>query len=168
MKFISTYDSDSVENSDYGESSIQEDLELKIKAARKVYLVTYSQTDLNKFPTQLSFVRAVLCSFVETPITVVHCIGSREEHWESGSHHHMTLKLDRNQRWMSSKLLLEEEHLRPLLKHSPQPTSRHVREQSPSKPVEFTSPKDYRSQHGQHTWTQEVCLQLHRWRWRRR
>ena len=31
---------------------------------------------------------------------------------------------------------------------------RQVRERSPSRPVKFTSAKDYQSQHGQHTWTQ--------------
>ena len=95
MEFISAYDSDSAENCDCEESSIQEDLELNVKAVRKVYLVTYSQANLEKFPTRLSFARAVLCSFVETPATVVHWSCSREEHRESGSHYHMALKLDR-------------------------------------------------------------------------
>lgn len=50
------------------------------KKAPKVYLITYSQADLEKFPTRLSFAKSVLCSFVETSATVVQWSCSREEH----------------------------------------------------------------------------------------
>ena len=55
---------------------------------RRVYLITYSQADVNKFPTRQSFANAVLAAFAET--NVVHWCCSKEHHQKSGVHYHVS------------------------------------------------------------------------------
>ena len=116
MEFIQNYDSGSERDDDGAENSEQQctsgfvDEGLSSKAVRQVYLITYSQAELQKFPTRLSFARATLYSFSETPATVRYWSCSRERHQNSGFHYHMAIKLDRNQRWIMCKRSLERRH----------------------------------------------------------
>ena len=116
MEFIQNYDSGSERDDDGAKNSEQQctsgfvDEGLSSKAVRQVYLITYSQAELQKFPTRLSFARAVLYSFSETPATVRYWSCSRERHHNSGFHYHMAIKLDRNQRWIMCKRSLERRH----------------------------------------------------------
>ena len=57
-------------------------------SVRQVYLLTYSQADVNAFPTRRSFVEAVIASFSTTPS---HCSvgllpGKAQEWWVTLSH----------------------------------------------------------------------------------
>ena len=62
--------------------------EINVQSVRKVYFTTYSQADVEWFPTRDSFVQAVKwCCFME------------EHSKSSGFHFHMAIKLDKNQRW---------------------------------------------------------------------
>ena len=77
---------------------------------RSIYLITYSQADLARFPTREEFAHAVVKSFSTGKANVVQWVCCRESHQTKGEHYHMAVKLDRNQRWiMSKRFLIEEE-----------------------------------------------------------
>ena len=80
--------------------------ELDSRSIRKVYLITYSQADLIKFPTRRSFADAVIASFSGVSATIEQWCCSQEEHKASGKHYHMAIKFNKNQRWISSKRYL--------------------------------------------------------------
>ena len=84
--------------------------DLHDRAVRQVYLITYSQADLEKFPTRESFAKAVVRSFECNDTTVLHWICCKEPHQSNGYHYHMAIKLNRCKRWLSSKKYLEENH----------------------------------------------------------
>ena len=61
----------------------------------KLYLITYSQADVGRFPPLQSFVEAVLHSFYDTTDKIMHWSCFMEEHPESGgSYFQMALKLN--------------------------------------------------------------------------
>ena len=72
-----------------------------------MYLVTYSQADVAKFPTREVFARAIVESFSVGTAKVVLWVSCREKHRKGGDHYHLAIKLDRNQRWMMSKRYLQ-------------------------------------------------------------
>ncbi|XP_068676750.1 uncharacterized protein [Montipora foliosa] len=77
------------------------------RQSRSVYLVTYSQADMAKFPTCEVFARAIVESFSTGTAKVVQWVCCREKHRKGGDHYHLAIKLDRNQRWMMSKRYLQ-------------------------------------------------------------
>ena len=83
---------------------------LNASAVRHAYLVTYSQANLEQFPTRRSFAEAVVGSFHSSNTRVMHWVCSRESHRDGGFHYHMALKLDRCRRWLCSKKFLKEQH----------------------------------------------------------
>lgn len=118
MEFIEGYESDSCfsavseceANGEKGDNVATVDElgeEMHARSVRKVYLITYSQADLTRFPTRNTFAKAVLHSFSNTPGNVIQWSCCREEHKSSGHHYHMAIKLDKNQRWLASKRFLE-------------------------------------------------------------
>ena len=118
MEFLKQYeitDSDSgdAENStNIGDKAIDESASnsrvLNARAVRQVYLITYSQADLEKFPTRKSFAEVVVSSFNSIDTTVEHWVCSKEPHQRKGYHYHMAVKLNRCKRWLSSKNYLQE------------------------------------------------------------
>ena len=68
--------------------------------------LTYSQVNIERFPTRRSFADAVIHSFYDTPAKVLQWCCSLEQHENSGVHYHMAVKLDKNQRWLPSKQFL--------------------------------------------------------------
>lgn len=103
MDLISNYESDcSSADCDQGELGSRE--------IRKVYLITYSQADTEKFPTRMSFAEAVVMSFSGGSSKVVQWCCSQESHKKSGVHYHMCIKLNGNQRWLPSKKFLSDNH----------------------------------------------------------
>lgn len=99
------------ENSDIEQPEHTPETEsLNRNAVRSTYLVTYSQADTEKFATRAEFASAVVKSFSRGSAKVLHWCCCREPHKESGQHYHMCIKLDRNQRWISSKVYIQEEY----------------------------------------------------------
>lgn len=88
-------------------SSSSEDECLTEREFRSVYLVTYSQADVPRFPTCQVFARAIVESFSTGTAKVVQWVCCREKHRKGGDHYHLAMKLDRNQRWMMSKRYLQ-------------------------------------------------------------
>lgn len=85
--------------------------ELNVKSVRSVYLITYSQADLDIAPTRQAFADMVINTFInKTPATPIQWTCSQEYHQDGGVHYHLALKLDRQQRWLSVRNALEREH----------------------------------------------------------
>jgi hypothetical protein len=78
-------------------------------ATRSVYLVTYSQASLEKFPLLNDFTKAIMDSFAQGSAQVLHWCCSLESHSDGGKHYHMVLKLNKIQRWLPSKRYLLEQ-----------------------------------------------------------
>ena len=102
MELIQSYKSDS--------STSSNDEGLTERQFRSVYLVTYSQADLTRFPTRQEFAHVVVQSFSIGTAHVVQWVCCRESHRRNGQHYHLAIKLDRNQRWMMSKRYLSREY----------------------------------------------------------
>ena len=82
------------------------------QVVRKTYLITYSQANLEKFPTRQSFANSVVEAFASesTKCCLLHWVCSMEDHQEGGTHYHMALKFNMNKRWLSAKKSLVERH----------------------------------------------------------
>ena len=70
------------------------------KEVRSVY---YSHANLDLFPTREEFASAVVKSFAKCNANILQWCCSCGGHKKSGKHYHLSVKLDRNQRWLSSK-----------------------------------------------------------------
>lgn len=98
MEFIQNYNSE--------ESSAESDTpkELSSRQLRSVYLITYSQADLTKFPSRETFADAVVEKFASNPgIEVVNWVCCKEKHQNNGEHYHLALKLNKVKRWLRIK-----------------------------------------------------------------
>ena len=80
--------------------------------SRKSYLITYSQADLQKFPTRESFGKTVAAAFSSSKSKVVpqHWACCMEKHSDGGYHFHVSLKLSGTKKWLETKRTLETQH----------------------------------------------------------
>ena len=84
---------------------------LKESCVRQVYLITYSQADLQKFPTRRAFADVVVNYFgCETETPVVQWACCLEQHRNGGYHFHIAVKLQRCKRWLPSKSYLTQQY----------------------------------------------------------
>ncbi len=86
--------------------------EIHSRNPRRCYLITYSQADLQKFPTKQSFADAVVEAFTSersqsSPQHWACCI---EKHQQQGFHYHLAIKLSAPKRWLGCKKALERKH----------------------------------------------------------
>ena len=70
-----------------------------LSGQRLVYLLTYSQADLEMYPTRESFVHIIEESFLAKNLTLKQWVVSMEAHKDGGKHYHMALKLSKRSRW---------------------------------------------------------------------
>ena len=84
------------------------DSELDYGKVRMTYLVTYSQANLETFPTRESFGKAVVEAFSQkdTKVKVAHWVCSMEEHEDDAKHYHVAIKFTGNKRWKGAKIYL--------------------------------------------------------------
>ena len=84
--------------------------ELNTRDMRKVYMITYSQANLEKCPDRKTFAEFVLKAFDFENSTVkpLHWAVCKEAHQNGGSHYHMCIKLNKNKRWGGVKRKLLE------------------------------------------------------------
>lgn len=80
------------------------------QTVRQVYLITYSQSNLDIFPTRRSFAESVLLSFSNTGAPVVQWVCCREFHASGDHHYHMAVKLERCRRWRGAKSFLNDNY----------------------------------------------------------
>ena len=77
--------------------------------SRSVYLITYSQADIEKVESRTQLTGMVLDSFCRKGnVTVLRWACSKEEHKDQGHHYHTALKLDRQKRWLSVRKHLHQ------------------------------------------------------------
>jgi hypothetical protein len=77
---------------------------------RQVYLITYSQADVRRFPSRDSFAKLIVEAFEQTPASIIQWVCSKETHQDGGIHFHVAIKLDRLQRWLTVKKYLEDNY----------------------------------------------------------
>lgn len=92
-----------------GEVNITEN-ELQPRQVRSVYLITYSQANLEKFQTRESFARAVIKEFESSKVRVLQWVCCLENHKVNGVHYHLAIKMSSNKRWLPVKKRMTQEH----------------------------------------------------------
>ena len=87
---------------------------LNSRKVRRVYLVTYSQANLEIVPSRESFARIVLDAFnnarQNNNSSVVYWVCSQEPHANGGVHYHMAVKLERRRRWLHVRNYIDREY----------------------------------------------------------
>ena len=79
--------------------------------SRSIYLITYSQANIDIVPTSVSFKDVILEAFEKNgKARIVRWMCSKEEHKDGGFHYHMVVKLDRQKRWMTVRNFLDNTH----------------------------------------------------------
>ena len=71
--------------------------------ARRVYLITYSQADLEIFPRREDFASACVEAFEDEKCKVLKYVCSMEEHEDGNMHYHCAVKLSGPKRWKSAR-----------------------------------------------------------------
>lgn len=103
MELLTQYETSSVSSS---ESECTDDHELNVltpQQIRSVYLLTYSQADLNIFPDRESFASAVSEAILKCDgprAKLIQWTCSQESHKKRGKHYHMAIKLEKIKRWL--------------------------------------------------------------------
>ena len=80
-----------------------ESLEISTRLVRKVYLNTYSQANLERFPSREAFANTVLATFSATKSRmsdVLHWVCGQETHSSGSRHYPMSVKLSHPRRWL--------------------------------------------------------------------
>ena len=88
MEFIQSCSIDDNASNDSGK-------ELHQRAVRFIYVVTYSQADMTKFPTHESFANEVVIYFQSTKVNVLQWVCCIEEHESNGQYFHLTLNFQK-------------------------------------------------------------------------
>ena len=85
-------------------------MEIDPKQARRVYLITYSQADISKFPTRESFGNAITMAFnSSSKVKPTHWACCMESHEDGKSfQYHVSLALSGPKRWLEAKRSLQE------------------------------------------------------------
>lgn len=83
--------------------------QLHQRQVRSVYLVTYSQADLEKYNKEI-FSSLVVKAFEEGSVKVLQWVCCQESHTESGAHFHVAIKLNKIRRWVSIKRKLSHQN----------------------------------------------------------
>ena len=84
---------------------------LSPRKVRSVYLITYSQADLEKFPTRQLFAETVSELFQSGTVKVIQWVCSMENHeLTRGVHYHLAVKLSMNKRWLLVKNAMSRNH----------------------------------------------------------
>ena len=108
MDLLKSYCTDDSSSEETENTCVEESLDNS--EVRSVYLVTHSQADIVKFASREDFAQAIVTAFSQGKAKVVHWCCCREQHKKSGEHYHLSLKLDRNQRWLNAKRYLLREY----------------------------------------------------------
>lgn len=85
---------------------------LNSRDVRRVYLITYSQANLEIVPTREAFARIILDAFEnavpESNCAVVHWVCSQEGHVHGGVHYHMAVKRSGRRRWLRVRNYIDQ------------------------------------------------------------
>ena len=78
------------------------------RTLRRSYLVTYSRSNMVKFPTRESFAELLCRAFKENGGRISHWACCLEHHKDGKEHYHSLVKLDNLKRWLPVKDFLQE------------------------------------------------------------
>ena len=93
------------------DSSSTADVGLNNRDLQRVYLITYSQADVSKFPTIVSLAEVVIAAFSKVNNTILQWCCSQEHHNITGGiHYHMCVKIQNCQRWLPVKKFLSHSY----------------------------------------------------------
>ena len=86
--------------------------ELGERQTRRVYLITYSQANLEQIPNCQAFANCVLEAFSQgsNKSDPEHWSCCMEDHRDGGKHYHMAIKLSAPKRWKPVKNYLRQKH----------------------------------------------------------
>ena len=86
--------------------------EIDPSKARRTNIITYSQADIDVFPTRESFVKVVKEAFISSNAKSqpFHWPYARENHTNRGVQYHMALKLSSPKRWLHCKNEIYNKH----------------------------------------------------------
>ena len=84
----------------------EEPVLLEENNTRRTYLITYSQADLELFPSRPSFGAACVAAFGGGNAVHYFCVGL-EDHEDDGQHYHVAILLTKSQRWFHARKHLE-------------------------------------------------------------
>ena len=86
-------------------------MSLDERQQRRAYLITYSQSDVERFPTRESFSTVVVDAFKANSIAnILQWACCCENHETGGIHYHLALKLDKPRRWKAIKDAISNKH----------------------------------------------------------
>ena len=77
---------------------------------RLVYLVTYSQADLETFPDRAEFAKIIVNGFESRGVQIVQWVVSLEAHDVEGHHYHVAVKLSRRMRFAKVRQAICDRH----------------------------------------------------------
>ena len=79
--------------------------EMHYHTVQRTYLITYSQANLEKFPSRQSFAECVVDAFQNraSKETFQHWVCCMENHADGGKHYHMAIKLSAQKRWKGAE-----------------------------------------------------------------
>ena len=80
---------------------------IRARDNRLVYLITYSQANLNKCSSREEFAEALVLAFSNGNNVMQWCC-CLEDHEDGEKHYHMAIKLEKKQRWLKVKRFLLE------------------------------------------------------------
>ena len=84
--------------------------ELDPRQSHRVYLLTYSKENVEKFPSRQCFLSAVTKAFAETGAEVSHWTCCQEYNKNKKIHYHMAVNMNKLRRWKSVKEQLKSKH----------------------------------------------------------
>ena len=81
--------------------------ELSTIHSRLVYLITYSQVEVQKVPTREAFVNIVVEAVNSIGADIKQWVCCEENHEQGGVHYHIAIKLSKRHRWLQIKRYIE-------------------------------------------------------------
>ena len=85
--------------------------QLQHRAFRSIFLITYSQVDVQKCDSKERFSDIVRGAIERaTQAKIVNWVVGEEVHHDGGFHYHMAIKLDRQQRWLVIRDRVQTDH----------------------------------------------------------
>ena len=78
--------------------------------SHRVYLLTYSKANVEKFPSLQSFLSVVTKFFAETGTEVSHWACCQEHHKNKDIHRHIAVNMTKVRRWKSVKEQFKSKH----------------------------------------------------------
>lgn len=105
-----TFTEEENDNHEEEEEEEEDQEELGERQLRRVYLVTYSKADMDKYPSRRSFSDTVMSAFTKAGASVKHWACCLELHQNNEKHYHFIAAMDRMYRWNPIRAILRKDN----------------------------------------------------------